>query len=150
VLSPRVDPCDDQVRAAIERAMEAQAQYMEGVLPAEALSEASGDVAIYAQQQADLMLDYRTERIQDVEIVEVTWTIERCEARLAGERAQVSATERWTYRAELACASGEARDSTWVDFFPAESYTLVRSGEGWRIASWLTGPVRTEAMWVCP
>jgi hypothetical protein len=144
------DLCDGSIQSVIERALEAQALYMEGALSAEELGAAWGDSAHDAQSQADRMLSYREGGVQGVQIVGVSWAIERCQARRDGDRAQVTVGERWTYRADLTCASGTAHDSSWVDVFPAESYVLVRSGDGWRIASWLTGPVSTEAQWTCP
>jgi hypothetical protein len=143
-------PCDESILAVIEGAAEAQAAYMEGTLPAEALSDAWGEAAVHAQEQADLMIQYRDTRVQHVEIVDVTWVLENCVVERQGDRARVTARERWTYEADISCTSGGERRSSWVDVFPAEELVLVKTADGWRISSWLTGPVETAAKWTCP
>jgi outer membrane biosynthesis protein TonB len=142
--------CDAPIQTAIEGAMEAQAQYMEGTLSAEALYDAWGEAAVYAQEQADQMIAYRDDAVQRVEIVDVTWELLSCAVEREGDRVRVAAGERWTYTAQVDCTSGSKRTSSWVDAFPAEEYYLVLGAEGWRIRSWRTGPVQIEARWTCP
>jgi hypothetical protein len=123
---------------------------MEGTLSAQALSDAWGEAAVYAQEQADLMIQYRDTRVQRVEIVDVTWMLENCVVERQGGRARVTMSERWTYEADLSCTSGDERRSSWIDVFPAEELVLVQTADGWRIRSWFTGPVEVNARWVCP
>jgi hypothetical protein len=123
---------------------------MEGTLPAEALYDTWGDVAVHAQSQADQMIQYHDGRIQSVRIVDVRWVIENCVVERQGARARVTVRERWTYEADVSCASEGEHRSSWVDVFPAEELALVQTTDGWRISSWLTGPVEVNAMWVCP
>jgi hypothetical protein len=138
------------VQAVVEGAAEAQARYMEGTLPASGLAEACGDAAGDAQAQADRMIDYRTAAISGVKILDVTWTLDTCRVEGTGDRVRVLASERWTYEAELICASGGVHPSTWVEAYPGELYVLVRADGGWRILSWIIGPAETAQWWRCP
>jgi hypothetical protein len=142
--------CDATVMSVIEGAAAAQAAYMEGGISATDLAETWGAAAPYARSQADQMVFYRTAQISEVRITGVEWEILSCQMQAAGSLMRVVLTERWRYQATLSCSPDGTHSSTWSEVFPAETFALVREGEGWRIDSWLTGPVEVEQWWTCP
>ena len=122
---------------------------MEGTLPAGELRSAWGAAASDAQNQADLMILYRGDGITGVKITDVTWELSACRARSDEDRADVTVSEQWAYKANLTCASTAGRTSWWIDVFPSQEYVLVRTTNGWRVNSWLTGPVEGSVIWTC-
>jgi hypothetical protein len=147
--TPEAVACDASLQAAIERAAEAQAAYMEGNLDEAGLAEAWGGAAADAQSQAERMMAYRAGDVTGVEVTEVEWTVTSCVARAYRGWTQVAVSEEWRYSAQLACASGSTETSTWVEAFSSELYALVPSPDGWRIESWLSGSPDREARWRC-
>lgn len=147
--TPEAVACDTSLLAAIERAAEAQAAYMEGTLDEAGLTEAWGGAATDAQGQAERMMAYRAGNILGVEVTEVEWTVNSCAARAYRGWTQVAVSEEWRYTAQLSCASGSTETSTWVEAFSSELYALVPGPDGWRIESWLSGRPDREARWRC-
>lgn len=142
--------CSDEVRQVVEGAARAQAEYMEGALTSEDLDDVWGNAAADARTQADNLVAYRDDGIADLEIVDVRWDVDGCWVTSYGGWAKVTVSELWVYEARLSCASGETHTSEWVESFPHEVYAVVREGEGWRVDSWLTGPVVVQRRWACP
>jgi hypothetical protein len=148
-MTPEAVACDASLLAAIERAAEAQAAYMEGSLDEVGLAEAWGGAAADAQGQAERMMAYRAGDITGVELTDVEWAVNSCAARAHTGWTQVAVSEEWRYTAQLACASGSTETSTWVEAFSSELYALVPGSDGWRIESWLSGRPDTETRWRC-
>ena len=147
--TPEAVACDASLLAAVERAAEAQAGYMEGNVDAAGLAEAWGGAATDAQDQAERMMAYRAGDITGVEVTEVAWVVNSCTARAYRGWTQVAVSEEWRYTAQLACASGDTETSTWVEAFSSELYALEPSADGWRIVSWLSGRPDAEVRWRC-
>lgn len=142
--------CEDAIQAVIEQAADAQARYMEGALRAGDLEATWARAASDAQTQADRMIGYRDGGIQSVRITGVTWAVSGCKMIAYDGWAQVTVSARWTYEAELTCASGDSKTSVWAETFAAESYALVPGLQGWQIESWLTGTAIADTKWTCP
>lgn len=147
--TPAMGPCDASLVAAIERAAEAQAGYMEGRVDAPALAEAWGGAAADAQAQAERMMTYRAGDIVGVQVTNVEWSVSNCRARRYSGWAQVTVSEEWRYVAQLTCASGAVETSVWSEAFSAETYALVPEPGGWRIHSWLISAPDASARWRC-
>ena len=122
---------------------------MEGRIGAEALAETWGAAAPYARRQAEVMMAYRSGRIEGVQIAAVTWQMTSCRMRREGGMVRAAVRETWRYEADLACASGGTRRSTWVEVFAHETYALIQAAGGWRVDSWLSGPAEVEQQWAC-
>lgn len=142
--------CSAEIRAVIERAAAAQAQYMEGTLDEAALAAAWGGAAVDAQQEADRLLAFSRASGQQVEIEDVIWTVSECQMQRQLGWVRVVTSERWTYEAAAECVPGERHAVRRIERFPAQVYALSHDGEEWRIDSWLTGPAEVEAQWRCP
>jgi beta-glucanase (GH16 family) len=138
----------------IERAIDAQAQYMEGTLPASELAKTWGPAAEAARRQADRMIFYRDGEISGVTITDAIWELEDCQVldEPAQDRAGVGTSETWVYEAELRCSSGVVHNSTWIETYPAETYILVWVEGEWQISEWYLGAQRilTIDHWRCP
>lgn len=142
--------CNAAIKAVIELAAEAQAQYIEGTLEGAALSAAWGGAAADAQEEAGRLLAYIDAFVPQVEIENVVWTVLECQMMPQPGWVRVTTSERWAYHAALECVPGERRAAARVELFPAQVYALSWNGQAWQIDSWLTGPAEVEAQWRCP
>lgn len=147
--TPPETACEPSLIAAIERAAEAQASYMEGAVDATALAAAWGDAGDDARIQAERMMSYRAGDILGVEVTEVGWAVGNCRARAYDGWVQVSVSEEWRYTAELTCSSGAVETSTWTETFLSETYALVPDSDGWRVRSWRIAAPDTQTRWRC-
>jgi hypothetical protein len=124
---------------------------MEGRLTADSLVAVWGGAARAAQIQAEQMMRYQKGGVLSVQGLRAQWTLAECrKAGVAGDHlVKVTTQERWTFSANVECPGG-IQASTWVDRYPAESYTLIQVEGGWRINVWDIGSAEKEARWRCP